>query len=430
LIYNYSHPNLPTYGILGYINSRNGQHDGKQRTPDFATFMCSAKFTAMPTAYQKTSCLITSVILFLSFALPAQDNVSFSYNNAVLYSGIEVGSKGVKMSLLELGKNAKNSGAFNVLKDTSVNTDFITFSPATFDATLNGLCNLYDVAIREYNIAPDKVFTVVSSGVQMEAAKEEKKEWINRLIDSFKIKIKDPQRKVQVIDAMQEGRLSHLGIVPDNKRFTTFLIDIGSGNTKGGYFPYDNTTDFRLFNLNWGTKTVANATEKRCDEFDKTLANYNKQLYRVLAGAEEQEIVYAVNVSGAYNMNDYIAFSGGIAWAAATLIRPDMAGSSIVPVTYDDVLKFSETLYKNYSAVSDEALVKTIEDDGLDKIAVAKEIKRVNKVFDQRSMMAGTGLLLKIMRQFKSIYETKQFYLVKNGQVGWISAYVDQHSSQ
>jgi hypothetical protein len=31
------------------------------------------------------------------------------------------------------------------------------------------------------------------------------------------------------------------------------------------------------------------------------------------------------------------------------------------------------------------------------------------------------------MRQFKSIYESKQFYLVKNGQVGWISAYVDQH---
>jgi hypothetical protein len=42
--------------------------------------------------------------------------------------------------------------------------------------------------------------------------------------------------------------------------------------------------------------------------------------------------------------------------------------------------------------------------------------------------MAGTGLLLKIMRQFEGVYERKQFYLVKSGQVGWISAYVDQHS--
>jgi hypothetical protein len=54
----------------------------------------------------------------------------------------------------------------------------------------------------------------------------------------------------------------------------------------------------------------------------------------------------------------------------------------------------------------------------------------VEKVFDQKSLMAGTGLLLKIMRQFVSAYETKQFYLVKNGQVGWISAYVDQTVSQ
>lgn len=384
----------------------------------------------MRTAYQKGFYFIISIILFRSFSLSAQDNVSFKYDNSLLYSGIEVGSKGVKMSLLEIGKNAKNSGSFNVLKDTSVNTDFISFTPATFGATLDGLYNLYDIAIREYNISPDKIFTVVSSGVQMQATKDEKKEWVNQLIDSFKLKINDPQRKVEVIDAMQEGRLSHLGIVPDSKRFTTFLIDIGSGNTKGGYFPYDNTRDFKLFNLNWGTKSVANATEKRCDEFDKTLANYNKQLYRVLAGAEEQDIVYAVNISGAYRMNDYIAFSGGIAWAVATLIKPELANSSIVTVTYDEVMNFSETLYKNYLALSDGALVKTINDAGIDKVAVAKEIKRVNKVFDQRSMMAGTGLLLKVMRQFKSIYETKQFYLVKNGQVGWISAYVDQHSSQ
>jgi hypothetical protein len=41
-------------------------------------------------------------------------------------------------------------------------------------------------------------------------------------------------------------------------------------------------------------------------------------------------------------------------------------------------------------------------------------------------MMAGTGLLLRIMRQFEGVYEQKQFYMVKNGQVGWISAYVDQ----
>ena len=62
--------------------------------------------------------------------------------------------------------------------------------------------------------------------------------------------------------------------------------------------------------------------------------------------------------------------------------------------------------------------------------AIAKEIKRVNQVFDQKSLMAGVGLLLKIMRQFKGVYEGKEFYLVKNGQVGWISAYVNQQTGK
>ncbi|MGK2862379.1 MAG: hypothetical protein ACSLE0_10625 [Chitinophagaceae bacterium] len=384
----------------------------------------------MRTAYSGAFYFITSLMFLHLTNLNAQDNSSLKYENPSLYSGIEVGSKGVKMSLLEIGKNSKSNGTFNVLKDTSVNTDFISFSSPTFQATLNGFSDLYTIASKDYNISPGNIFTVISSGVQMQAAKEEKNEWIRQLIDSFKLKIKEPQREVEVIDALQEARLSHLGIVPDSKRFSTFLIDIGSGNTKGGYFPYDNTKDFKLFNLDWGTKSTGNAAEKRCDEFDKTLVNYNKQLYRVLVAAEEKDIVYAVNASGAYNMNDYIAFSGGIAWAVATLIRPEAYSNSIVPVTYDDVINFSETLYKNYSALSDADLVKTIEDNWIDKGSASKEIRRVHKVFDQRSMMAGTGLLLKIMRQFKSIYETKQFYLVKNGQVGWISAYVDQHAGQ
>ena len=187
----------------------------------------------MRTAYRRALSLVASVVLISSSTLYAQNSARLQYNNSSLYSGIEVGSKGVKMSLLEVGKNAKNNGSFNVLKDTSVNTDFISFSSPTFQATLSGLCNLYDIASKEYSIESDKIFTVISSGVQMQAQKEQKNDWINRLIDSFKLKIKEPQRRVEVIDLLQEARLSHLGIVPDSRRFSTFLIDIGSCNTKG-----------------------------------------------------------------------------------------------------------------------------------------------------------------------------------------------------
>ena len=369
--------------------------------------------------------LLAGMLLLNSPTLHAQNNFKLKFENSVVYAGIDIGAKGVKLSILEIGKNAQKSGAFNVLKDTAVNTDFISFNQATYQATLNGLSKLYDAALKDYKVPAEHIFTVISSGVKIQADKEDKAEWINQFISAFKTAINEPNRQVAVIDVREEARLSHLGIVPDSRRYTTFLIDIGSGNTKGGYFPNGNTKDLKLFQLSWGTKSTANATEKRCEN-DKGIENYKKQLDRVLWGAENSEIVYAVNESGAYPMSDNIAFSGGIAWSLANLVYPELIDNSVVPVTYDDLVKFNERLYSNYASVNDSAILKTITDNTLNKAAIGKEIKRVNQVFDQKALMAGTGLLLKIMRQFEGVYEKKQFFLVKNGQVGWISAYVDK----
>jgi hypothetical protein len=284
---------------------------------------------------------------------------------------------------------------------------------------------LYQTANKQYQIPENRIFVVFSSGVKAVADRENKVSMIGNMADSFRLAINEPNRKVEPIDVIDEARLSHLGIVPSSKRYTTFLIDIGSGNTKGGYFPSGNTKDFSLFQLTWGTKSISNATEKRMDD-DKTLVNFSRQMQRVLAGPAEEEITYAVNVSNAYNMSDNIAFSGGIAWAASTLIYPELAENPVVPVIYDDVVKLSEKIYKNYLSVSDSAIVKGLSDPSLDKKMIGNEIRKVNKVFDQRALMSGIGLLLKIMRQFEGVQEKKQFYFVKNGQVGWISAYVSQ----
>jgi hypothetical protein len=372
----------------------------------------------------KSVLLVFSVVLF-GYLLQAQTSFKLKYNNSTVYAGIEVGSKGVKMSVIEIGKNAQSRGAFNVLKDSSVNTDFISFNSPSFEATLNGMSGLYSTLINSYRIDPKLVYTVVSSGVKQQAEKEQKTDWINSLVDSFRTKINEPDREVDVVGALEEARLSHLGIVPEARRYNTFLIDIGSGNTKGGYFPNGNTKDFKLFNVNWGTKSVANVTDKRCGE-DKSLLNFYKQLYRVLSEAENSEIIYAVNESGSYPKSDNVAFSGGIAWSVATLMFPELIDNSVVGVTFDQVQKFYDRLYTNFNSVTEPSLVKNILDKSADKSAISKEVKRVHQVFDQKSLLAGTGLLLKVMRQFQSIYEGKQFYLVKNGQVGWISAYVDQ----
>ncbi len=369
------------------------------------------------------------LILFFGGHSMAQNSVPVKFGSKNMYAGIEVGSKGVKMSIIQMGKNAASTGVFSTLQDTSVNTDFISFSPQTFTATVNGMSGLYGTALNKYGISTDRIYTVISSGVKGQAEKENKSGWMQKLADSFRMKVHEPVKEVAVVDVMQEARLSHLGIVPEERRYNTFLIDIGSGNTKGGYFKNGNTKELKLFQLTWGTKTIANAADKRSTE-DAGLANYRKQLARVMAGEPDKEIVYAVNESGAYNMNDNFAFSGGIAWSVATLLYPELSDNPVVPLTFADLMQFSEKLYNGYSSLSADAITAKLTDKALDKISIAKEINRVHKVFDQRSLMAGTALLLNIVRQFEGTQEKKQFFLVKNGQVGWISAYVNQNAKK
>ena len=148
---------------------------------------------------------------------------------------------------------------------------------------------MYEVASKDYKIPAANIFTAVSSGVNIQAEKEDKLSWIDQLISAFKYNNNEPDRKVAVIDVEEEARLSHLGIVPDSRRYNTFLIDIGSGNTKGGYFPYGNTKEFKLFQLTWGTKSAKMPRGKMLGG-DKSLDNYYSQLSRVLDGAEIQRL--------------------------------------------------------------------------------------------------------------------------------------------
>lgn len=377
---------------------------------------------------KRSGLFISFFLLFVSVSV-AQNSIIKKFEASNVYAGIEVGSKGVKLSMVELDKKAGEDSEFKILKDTSINTDFISFTQPTYQATLAALNKLYEVAVRQNKIPAANVFTAISSGVNIQAQKEDKKNWIDQLVNAFKLNNNEPDRKVAVIDVVEEARLSHLGIVPEARRYNTFLIDIGSGNTKGGYFPYGNTKDFRLFQLTWGTKSVFNAADKMLGE-DKGLENYNSQLSRVLGGAENNEIVYAVNASGAFPKSDNIAFSGGIAWAVATLAAPELNDNAVVAVTYDEVMEFTEKLAKNPSLYSDYYIVKTLPENSADTEKLARDVRQVNKVFDQRALLAGAGLLLKIMRQFDGVVERKKFYLVKNGSVGWISAYVNRNVSK
>jgi hypothetical protein len=326
--------------------------------------------------YLKLSLSIS--LIFLCFIVQSQNSVPAKIRKSNLYTGIEIGSKGVKMSIIQMKKNASTTGAFNSIKDSSINCDFISFTPESYIATLKGLTELYNIASNDYNVPPSKIFTVFSSGVKGQALKDKKLDLLNKLRDTFRLLINDPTRLLPAVDAMEEAKLSHLGIIPEDRRYNTFLIDIGSGNTKGGYFKNGNSKELKLFTLTWGTKSTTNAVEKRLND-DKSIENFKKNLSRLMAGEPDNEIVYAVNESGAYNMNDFFAFSGGIAWSVATLLNPELIDNAVIPVSFNDVVWFNEKLATKFDSFQPKNLAKVFTDDAIEKEMVITEATRVHK---------------------------------------------------
>jgi hypothetical protein len=363
-------------------------------------------------------------ILISMFAGSGMAQLSSSQPAAVVISkkiaGIEVGSKGVKITVLE--KLLTGNDGFRLLKDSAVNSDFISFTAASYDATLAALTGLYTYARQQWGIPSADIATVISSGVKAQADKLGKNNHLVTFIEAFRIKINEESRNVEVVSVQKESMLSHYGIIADAERFSTFLIDIGSGNTKGGYFN-STTKDFVMFQLPSGTKSTTNATEKSCG-VNCDFAAFKNLVGAVVDSIEKKEIIYAVNASGAYPASNTMAISGGIAWAVATLLYPEKTDVQQAEVTYKDVNRFREGLLKYYADIPDtnKLVIKGMKPAELSKIR--RELQKVINVFDTKSLLAGSTLLLRIMRQFETASSSKKFRLIKNGQVGWITGYI------
>jgi hypothetical protein len=362
------------------------------------------------------------LIIFLVFfntinAQPIQNKTNVQFKKI---AGIEVGSKGVKLTVLE--KNLANENDINVLKDTAINTDFISFTSTSYDATLNAFTFLYNYVIVNWKIPSSDIATVISSGVKAQADKLKKQSHLNTFIDAFRIRINEDNKEVEVVDVLKESIFSHYGIVANDNRHNTFLIDIGSGNTKGGYFK-KNTNDFVMFQIPSGTKSTFNLVEKKLGA-NIDFVTFNKGINPIVDSLEKSEIIYAVNASGAYPSTTTMAMSGGIVWAVATLLKPEKTESTFLDVTYKEIVKFRENLIKFEKDIPDtnKIMVKGITQFQLSKIRI--EVSRVVKVFDTKSLLAGSSLMLKIMRQFEATNASKKFKLIKNGQVGWITGYI------
>ena len=326
-----------------------------------------------------------------------------------LFAGIEIGSKGIKMSVLDVNNIKKGdyiiksywSENVGIVKGVSIDGNL---TQEDMDkATAVVLANYIKIK-QEFKVIDDNIFIVGSSGVAMAKNTQE-------LITKVKIAT---NKNLEFIDAQTEGRMLLKGCVPPVDYKVSMVLDIGGGNTKGGYIDVRNNDNFVFFplSLNYGTVTLTEAIIKKTKK--ETISEYNEKSFGFLPILREQ--INAMYGSSPIALEkEKVFMSGGAVWAFYTLYN-GAAKEIFNEFKLEDVIYYDAVLKNNFQRFED--LAKT-----------DKDVERVLKTYSQKYLISASNLLQVCLEAIPEIDE-KKLYFAKEGQIAWLVSYIADRSKR
>lgn len=325
------------------------------------------------------------------------------------FAGIEIGSKGIKMTVLDVSNIKKGDYtiksywtenvaiAKNIAIDGKLSTEDI--EKASLIVTSN-----YKKIRDEFKIPEANIFLVGSSGVAMATNTDE-------LINKVKT---DTGKELEFIDAQMEGKMLLKGCIPPVDYSKSMVLDIGGGNTKGGYVDIFNNENFVFFplSLNYGTITLTEAVNKKVRNSE--IGEFNIKSFGFLPTLREQ--VNAMYSSKPVALEkDKIYMSGGAVWAFYTLYN-GVAKETFSEFKLEDVINYDAILKNNFKRF--EELAKK-----------DKNVEKVLKTYSQKYLISGSNILLVCLEAIPDVNNKKLFF-AKEGQIAWLVSYVADRSKK
>jgi exopolyphosphatase/pppGpp-phosphohydrolase len=338
------------------------------------------------------------------------------------YGGIEIGAKGVKATALDVMGGADGYDVKSLMAQTQ-NTTLVAglaangrFDGQVLENTAAAVARFAGLMQKEHKVPVERLYVVGSSGLfsALEGKPDDIKANQQLLADAVK---RSCGLTIQFITVEREVELSVTGIVPAKYLDSALLLDVGSGNTKGGY--RETGQGHVSMGIPYGSVTFADLIKKRS----------GKGNYAETAVALRQEILSpslkkAVENKPGLVKRERIYLSGGASWALANLIRPSDRGS-YVALSAEDVDAYCSLLLASPGAFPTPDL-SVIVDQAV-RLAVEKEIAQVKSVFKPEQLLAGAQILKALADEFR-FSKDKTVYFARNAQVGWILAYVAEKS--
>ncbi len=323
----------------------------------------------------------------------------------VRHGGLEIGGRGVKATVVEV----LPSGVIRRLMSKTQPTKLTVleggkYRGVTIDQTAEAMSRYAKEMREEWKVPAERIHVVGSSGVPIASN-----------VDDLKKAVKKAAGKDLVfIDDRTEVDLGIEGIIPRADRAKSISLDIGGGNTKGGYRPEGGELVYVAVPLGSVTFT------------DRVAAEVKKgaTAAEALANLRESELVKPLKKGAAMmpelGKRTHVYLSGGMVWAMICAVKPEAAERAYVPFKAEDIDAFV-ALVKKHEGKLPLSLVDGVKDEKLRGLARA-ELRAALKVYPPENLRAGAEILGALSESFA--LKGKTLIFPRNGAFGWLTAYI------
>ncbi|MBO0950529.1 tetratricopeptide repeat protein [Fibrella forsythiae] len=328
------------------------------------------------------------------------------------YAGIDIGSSGIKLAIfstkLEDGFYTKSIRS----KPDSPNVTLISGTPQSFEAG-QAILRAYVDSIRRHNIPGERVYVAFSSGINDGLGKQPGLR--RKLYDLLSAELPKGVFCDTLLTAAREAELYTVGAIPRKMWTSTSCMDIGSGNTKGGY--YDDNRTFHAVSFPFGTKSLPTLIDK---DRSMPIDQYRQEAQRVIKAIADTTLRAVANAElTGLQQRRTVGFGGGIAWAMVTYLHPEKAGLTAIPLTTSDVERFKRLALTNYQALLHPDMTDLT--DAAIRQKAEKDIANVQSQFNEKQIIAGALWLEAVVRAYDSTATPKRLVFIRDSDIGWVT---------
>jgi hypothetical protein len=366
------------------------------------------------------------LILSLQLTTNGQSVNKKRTNRSELHAGIEIGSKSIKAIAIQI---SEPSGRVRIVYTEVINNRLAQYkegnlTPEAIGNIAQTVETLYRRMQKEYQVLQEQIYIIVCSDLRA-----------NNIGELTKTITQKTGKNVTLLDMQSEASLSIAGTIPrryqdratwfDNRGMSV-LIDVGSGNTKGGYqqiriMPKGKPDYvFFTFGIPQGTITF---TDEVAQEVGRAADLRKFASYAQILGNKSvrDPLQHELEKRPGLVNRKKVYLSGGIVWAMVTLLYPQDR-QSLVPITAKDIDDFYTRAVNDPQGLLRPRLSQIRIRQT--RMEAEKELDAVRSTFTPENLVAGAEILRTVSRVFDLNGKDREILFARFGNLSMLLSYL------